>query len=104
MRTYLIALGLLAPLMACEPNTPSSPIVGGPCSYETSIITGTVTEVDEEGALFDGPDGEFWVPAEYLGSLPEVGGTLTLKRERITAGTCTPEMYEVIDADVSDTD
>ncbi|WP_339681355.1 hypothetical protein [uncultured Hyphomonas sp.] len=101
MRNTFIALGLLAPLMACEPTPP---IVGGPCSYETSIITATVTEVDEDGALFEGPEGEFWVPGSYLGTLPTVGDTLTLKRDRITEGTCTPEMYEVVDADISDED
>ena len=75
MRILIAGLGLLLPLMGCEQ---APPIAGGPCSYETSIITATVIEVDEDGALFDGPDGEAWVPAEYLGSLPEVGETLTL--------------------------
>ena len=101
MRILIAGLGLLLPLMGCEQ---APPIAGGPCSYETSIITATVIEVDEDGALFDGPDGEAWVPAEYLGSLPEVGETLTLKRDRIVEGTCTPEIYEVVNADTSDED
>lgn len=101
MRTHLAAIALIAPLIACEPTPP---IAGGPCSYETTIISATVTEVDEDGALFDGPEGELWVPASYLGTLPEVGETLTLKRDQITQGTCTPEMYEVVAADVSDED
>lgn len=86
------ALGLLA---ACD-NTHRGPMVGGPCSYETSTIQATVTEVDEDGAMFDGPEGEFWVSGEYLGDLPAVGDTLELKRERITEGTCTPEIYSVL--------
>ena len=75
MRTHLAAIALIAPLIACEPTPP---IVGGPCSYETTIISATVTEVDEDGALFDGPEGELWVPASYLGTLPEVGATWRL--------------------------
>ncbi|MDX1294481.1 MAG: hypothetical protein R3265_16815 [Hyphomonas sp.] len=101
MRRCLMALGLVAPLVACEP---APQIVGGPCSYETTILTATVAEVDEEGAVFNGPDGEFWIPTSYLGTLPDVGDTLTLKRDRITEGTCTPEMYEVVKADISDRD
>lgn len=88
--------GLLGGLAACNPVGPG-PIAGGPCSYETSIIEGTVTEVDEDGALFMGEEGEFWVPGSYLGKLPDVGDTLTLQRERITEGTCTPEIYSPIE-------
>ena len=81
-------------LSAC--NRPVGPMVGGPCSYETSTVNGTVTEVDEDGALLMGTDGEFWVPASYLGMLPDVGDTLTLTHEHITEGTCTPDIYTVI--------
>lgn len=92
---FAVHLALAAPLLgvaACEqPITPH--IVGGACSYETSIVEGTVTEVDEDGALLMGEEGEFWVQASYLHTLPEVGDTLTLQRERITEGTCTPEIY-----------
>lgn len=102
MRNTILTLGTLALLTAC--NQPSRHMTGGPCSYETSIITATVTEVDEDGALFEGDEGEFWVSDEYLGSLPEMGDTLTLKRERIMEGTCTPEIYAVVDADTSDQD
>ena len=93
--TRLALAGALAVLTACNRIGPG-PIAGGPCSYETSEIDATVTEVDETGALFMGPDGEFWVSDEYLGKLPAVGDTLTLKRELITEGTCTPEIYTVI--------
>lgn len=72
-------------------------IVGGPCSYETDIVEATVIESDEDGALFDGPDGEFYVSKEYISPVPAFGETLTIKRERITQGTCTPEMYERVD-------
>ena len=79
-------------LAACD--TPG-PIVGGPCSYETDTIEATAIEVDEDGVLFEGPDGEFYVSGAYLGALPAPGDVLTLKRERITEGTCTPEIYTV---------
>lgn len=72
-------------------------IVGGPCSYETDIVQATVIESDEDGALFDGPDGEFYVSEEYISPVPAFGETLTIKRERITQGTCTPQMYERVD-------
>ncbi|MEZ6002010.1 hypothetical protein [Hyphomonas sp.] len=94
----LAGLAFLGTLSACGPIGPG-PITGGPCSYETSIVTGTVTEVDEDGALLTGEEGEFWVQASYLGTLPEVGDTLTLQRERITEGTCTPEIYSPVRPD-----
>lgn len=94
MRTPLLpALALLA-LAAC--NEPG-PVVGGPCSYETSVFEATAREVGEDGALFDSAEGEVWVPADYLRTLPEPGETLTLQRERIIEGTCTPEIYSVVD-------
>jgi len=98
LATCLALCGALLGLSACNPAGPG-PIVGGPCSYETSIITGTVTEVDEDGALFTGDEGEFWVPLDYLRTLPAVGETLTPQRERITEGTCTPEIYSVVTGD-----
>ena len=96
MKPSLVGIALLGALSACGPVGPG-PITGGPCSYETSIVEGTVTEVDEDGALLVGEEGEFWVTAEYLRDLPEVGDTLTLQRERIIEGTCTPEIYSVVD-------
>lgn len=94
-RALLMALLVTGAVAACD--HPIGPhIVGGPCSYETSIVTGTVTEVDEDGALLMGEEGEFWVQASYLGTLPAVGDTLTLQRERITEGTCTPEIYSPV--------
>ncbi|MCA8899869.1 MAG: hypothetical protein KDA53_01320 [Hyphomonas sp.] len=92
----LLCAGILTGLTACEDP---GPITGGPCSYETSTVTGTVTEADEDGALFEGDEGEFWVPASYLGTVPAVGDSLTLKRERIIEGTCTPEIYSVVSGD-----
>ncbi|MEZ5952728.1 MAG: hypothetical protein R3C13_00350 [Hyphomonas sp.] len=93
-----MAAAALATLTACNDIGPG-PIAGGPCSYDTSIVTGTVIEVDEDGALLMGEGGEFWVPGEYLGALPEVGEALTFQRELIVEGTCTPEIYTVVAPD-----
>lgn len=106
MRTHLplpaFALSLLAAsLTACFGP---GPITGGPCAYETSVVEGTAKEVDTDGVLFEGEEGEFWVPAEYLPDLPAVGETLTLERDRITEGTCTPEIYLVLDLSEEDTE
>lgn len=101
MRTFALGFGLMTLLAACAPD---SPMVGGPCSYESSIITATVAEVEEGGAVFNGPDGEFWVSASYLGTPPKVGDTLTLRLDRIVEGTCTPEIFSVIDPDTGDID
>jgi hypothetical protein len=51
--TGLALISILPGLTACGPIGPG-PITGGPCSYETSIVEGTVMEVDEDGALFIG--------------------------------------------------
>jgi len=94
--SFIFLGGLLPGLAACGPDDPG-PIVGGPCSYETSIIEGTVTEVDEDGALFMGEEGEFWVSDEYLGRIPTIGEKIRFQLERITEGTCTPEIYSPIE-------
>jgi hypothetical protein len=77
--TRLILVGgLLGGLAACNPVGPG-PIAGGPCSYETSVIEGTVTEVDEDGALFMGEEGEFWVLGRIISAnCRTVGDTLTV--------------------------
>lgn len=86
------ALAMLT-LAACSGP---GPVVGGPCTYETSIIEGTARTVEASGVTFEGAAGEFFVTAEDLGALPAVGETLTLRRDLILTGTCTPEIYSVI--------
>jgi hypothetical protein len=93
--TGLVPAFALFGLAAC--HAPFEPMVGGPCTYDTSIVEGTVVYVEESGARLKGENEEvFWVPLEYLGTLPEVGDTLTLQRQLITEGTCTPEIYTVL--------
>lgn len=86
------ALALLA-LAACEDPTP---IAGGPCTYETSIIEATVLAVEEDGALFDSIEGEIFLPAIDLPTRPLIGETFILEVERILTGTCTPEIITVV--------
>ena len=50
MRISLLALGLLIPLAACDPR---GPVVGGPCSYDSTVFDVTVKAVDDAGITFD---------------------------------------------------
>ena len=48
-------------------------------------------------ALFESPAGEqFYVAEEYVSPVPAVGETMTLERDRILEGTCTPEIYRQV--------
>ncbi len=88
-----MSIAMLVPIVAaCSPAGPG-PIAGGPCKYETSMITGTVTEVGDDNVLMMGEDGEFRVQVADFRNPPAVGDTLTLQRQLITEGTCTPEIY-----------
>jgi hypothetical protein len=95
MRNYLTTVIIALVVAGCTPIGPG-PIAGGPCKYDSSIVEGTVTEVDEDGALLVGGDVEFWVQASDLRKLPAVGDTLTLKHEWITEGACTPDIYSEV--------
>ena len=93
MRAQFILSALAVSLAAC--SNPG-PITGGPCRYEESIITGTARTIEDDGVMFDGPEGEFWVSSDYLAAPPAPGETVTFKRERIIEGTCTPEIYSIV--------
>lgn len=94
MRISLLALGLLIPLAACDPR---GPVVGGPCSYDSTVFDATVKDVDDAGIIFDGPDGEFYMSLSNVETTPSVGDTYTVKRDLITEGTCTPEIYSIME-------
>ena len=91
--TTLATIALLT-LVACNPP---GPMTGGPCTYETSVIEAIAVTVDTDGAVFDSAEGEFWVSAAYLPAQPAPGETLTLQRESILTGTCTPLIFTVIE-------
>ena len=94
MRTTLLALGLLIPLAACDPR---GPVVGGPCSYDSTVFEATISKVDDTDIIFDGPDGEFYMSLSDFETTPSVGDTFTVKRDLITEGTCTPEIYSIME-------
>ena len=75
-------------LSACQ-----SDLVGGPCSYESDIIEAKVAGTEGDTVMFNGPDGDFRLPASSLEGPLETGQTVTLERQRIVSGTCTPVMY-----------
>ncbi|MEL6567137.1 MAG: hypothetical protein AAFQ22_01885 [Pseudomonadota bacterium] len=76
-----------------------TPMAGGPCAYETSVEEAIAVSVEGDGALFESAGGEVFVSAGDLPTLPKVGETLTLQVERITEGTCTPEIVTVVAAE-----
>jgi len=93
MWRYSSALALLTLAACADPG----PIAGGPCVYETSVEAATAVAVDADGARFETAGGEVFVTAGDLPVLPEVGETLNLQIERITQGTCTPEIVTVME-------
>jgi hypothetical protein len=95
MRNYLATAIFALVVAGCAPIG-QGPIAGGPCKYETSIIKGTVTGVYEDGVVLMGEEGEFRVETSDLHKQPAVGDTLTLQHERITEGTCTPDIYSEV--------
>ncbi|MEM5516579.1 hypothetical protein WNY37_06435 [Henriciella sp. AS95] len=77
------------------------PIVGGPCSYDDSVIDAHVITIEDGIVELAGTDSEsFYMPVEDFPSVPEAGADYTIKAELITEGTCTPEIYTVIEGDV----
>lgn len=86
----VISTSVLAALTGCQPG-----LVGGPCSYEASTLEGTVTAIRQDGALVVASGEEWLVPQEYIREPLEIGLNVTLMREQITEGTCTPVIYTV---------
>ena len=97
LASVIVSAGGLASLGACG----APPVVGGPCAYETTIMNGTVIQANGDAALFETETGEMYIPAAYLDPVPLVGETLTIRRDRITEGTCTPEVFSVVREDAT---
>lgn len=77
------------------------PVVGGPCSYEETMIDAHVITIEDDLVELAGSDSEpFYMPVEDFPSVPEAGADYTIKAELITEGTCTPAIYTVIEGDV----
>ena len=90
-----LAACLTAPLAAC--HTPVAPIVGGPCRYEFTTVTATVTRVFDDEIEFSEEDGSrFGIsPAEFAGP-PAPGQRYEFEKRYIVEGACTPYGYQLI--------
>ena len=84
-----------------DDSEPDIPIVGGPCSYEETVIDAHVIAVDDDLVELAGNGTQsFYMQVGDFPSVPEAGADYTIKAELITEGTCTPEIYTVIEGDV----
>lgn len=74
------------------------PAVGGPCTYDEMDFTATPTGYTETGVLFLNPHGEeIDIQKNRFETVPEAGEEVTLQVMKITSGSCTPEIYTVVD-------
>ncbi len=82
-------------------ETEDMPIVGGPCSYEVSMLEAHVVAIeDDQVEMNDNDANVFYLQLSDFPSPPRPGDDYTIKREMITEGTCTPEIYTVQEGDV----
>ena len=82
-------------LSACEIPLPAT---GGPCRYETSIVSGSVTEVAEWHIIVANDAETFQVDYYDLDRSYVVGEAVTFERDVITNGTCVPVQCREITA------
>jgi hypothetical protein len=90
----MMALGALLSLGGCNLNPMQ--IVGGPCSYESSIVEANVVEQVEHGVVVNTPEGHLYVGFDNLTGQPATGDRLLLERQRITNGSCVPDVVRQI--------
>ncbi|MEQ8558817.1 MAG: hypothetical protein RIB03_10920 [Henriciella sp.] len=82
-------------------ETETEMVVGGPCTYEVAMLEAHVVAIDGNTVEMNDSDATpFYMSVEDFETVPEAGEDFTIKREVITEGTCTPEIYTVIDGDV----
>ena len=95
MRKFL-ALALSTGLLAgCEIPFPQA------CKYDTSIVSGTVTEVAEWHIMVENEVETFRVDYYDLDRDMTVGETVTFERSLITQGTCVPIHYSEVTPDAA---
>lgn len=95
---YVGALLLvLAGLPACQSPGPGPVMVGGPCRYEDTTVTATVTRIFDDGIEFS-EDGAatFEVRPQDFAEPPEPGQRYEFAKRYIVEGACTPYSYHVI--------
>ena len=91
-RRLIGALGLMV-AAGCQ-----GPVIGGPCTYDEVDFTATPTGYTETAVLFLNPHGdEIDVQKDRFETLPGEGDAVTLHMMKITSGSCTPEIYTVVD-------
>lgn len=74
---------------------------GGPCSYEETMLDAHVITVEDGQVELAETGGEsFYIPLEDFDETPEAGEDFTIRWESITEGTCTPDIYTIVDGDV----
>lgn len=70
------------------------PIVGGPCSYETSKFSATIMGHDADIVTLAGPGGDtFFMELRDFPAPPNTAEVVNLEKDTITKGTCTPVIY-----------
>lgn len=73
-------------------------IAGGECSYVENVFEADVVGVEDDRVELKGPDGvSFYMQADDFDATPAAGETYTIKGEMIIEGTCTPEIYTVME-------
>jgi hypothetical protein len=92
----LLALTLSTGLLAgCEIPFPKA------CKYDTSIVSGTVTEVAEWHIMVENEVETFRVDYYDLDRDMTVGESVTFERSLITQGTCVPIYYTEVTPDAA---
>lgn len=98
MKRVLFTASLTGLLAACQIGSPAdamSPMVGGPCRYDTKEVTATVVKVFDDAALMqeDGTSIVFEVELQRFAEPPEAGQQHTMAKRFIVEGSCTPYSY-----------
>lgn len=93
MKAIVLPITSLLLLAACHTSPPPQ-IVGGPCTYDYAEISATVVAVHPDSVELTEPDeGTFFLDLEQFAALPAAGETITIGKQFITQGSCTPVMY-----------
>ncbi len=70
------------------------PRVGGPCSYETTVVVAAVTQVTDTSVQLSEPEARpFTLPSTVFSEAPVVGQEFNFTKRKITKSTCSPLIY-----------
>lgn len=77
------------------------PIAGGPCTYDVAMVEAHVVVIEDDLVeMNDSSANPFYLDLSDFDTPPQAGDDFTIKRETITSGTCTPEIYTIMEGDV----